>query len=90
MAGINRAYSNAIITESRRNLGLNCVFLSHQKADSSTCKMIAAYLMNAGIDVYFDEFDSDLKFNRQSENPKGVVACIRKGIEKSSHMLVLI
>lgn len=40
--------------------------------------------------MYFDEYDCDLKINRQSDNPKGVVDCIRKGINNSSHMLVVV
>lgn len=46
--------------------------------------------MAADIDVYFDENDSDLRIYRQTNNPKGVVDSIRKGINKSSHMLVVV
>lgn len=91
MAGINRAFSNNLnLSESRRISGVKCVFLSHQKKDAPICKFIADYLMAADIDVYFDEYDSDLKFNRQSGNPKGVVDSIKKGINKSTHMLVVV
>ena len=46
---------------------------------------IADYLLDAGIDVYFDQYDSSI--NRADSN--SVVNAIRTGIENSSHMLVL-
>lgn len=91
MAGINRALaSQRTYSESRKNRGVECVFLSHQQRDKNTCKNIAEYLMKADIDVYFDEYDEDLKNYRQTNNPKGVVDSIRKGINNSSHMLVVV
>ncbi|MEX2410912.1 MAG: toll/interleukin-1 receptor domain-containing protein [Candidatus Paceibacterota bacterium] len=91
MVGFNRAKSNLRqFTEARKSRGVKCVFLSHQKSDSAICKKIAEYLLNAGIDVYFDEFDNDLKLYRQRNRPEGVVNSIRKGINSSSHMIVVI
>lgn len=91
MAGINRALSNYInLSESRRISGVKCIFLSHQKKDAAICKFIADYLMAADIDVYFDEYDNDLRIYRQTNNPRSVVDSTRKGINKSSHMLVVV
>lgn len=91
MAGINRALATNEF-KSTVNLGLNvkCVFISHQKSDTEYCKKIADYLINAGVDVYFDEYDKDLKLHRQTNNPLGVVDSIKKGIKMSSHMLCVI
>lgn len=61
------------------------VFISHQKKDSDVAGKIADYLVEAGIDIYFDQYDSSI--NRA--DPKSVVDAIRTGIENSSHMLVL-
>lgn len=61
------------------------VFISHQKKDSDAAKAIADYLQDAGIDVYFDQYDNSI--NRS--DPQSVVSAIKKGIENSSHMLVL-
>ena len=61
------------------------VFISHQKKDSDVAGKIADYLLDAGIDVYFDQYDSSI--NRS--DPKSVVNAIRTGIENSSHMIVL-
>ena len=33
-----------------------CIFISHQKEDTESCRQIADYLLAAGIDVYFDEY----------------------------------
>lgn len=87
MVGLNRKYLNENVF-SRRNL--NCVFISHQKKDATLCKQIAEYIKKSGVDVYFDEYDSDLKFQMQQSNPKGVVNAIQKGIDKSTHMLCVI
>jgi hypothetical protein len=91
MAGINRALSlNESRAKTNFSTSVKCVFISHQKDDTIYCKKIANYLMDAGIDVYFDEFDNDLKFYRQTNNPNGIVLSIKKGINISSHMLCVI
>lgn len=63
-----------------------CIFISHQKNDSSAARKIADYLIRAGIDVYFDEYDKSI--NRS--DPKSVVAAIKRGLDASSHLLVLL
>jgi len=71
-------------------LGVKCVFISHQKKDKDEAKRIADYLQNAGIDVYFDEYDQDLKLHHQNGNAVKVTQSICNGINNSSHMLVLV
>lgn len=61
------------------------VFISHQKKDSEAARIIADYLQEAGIDVYFDQYDQSI--NRA--DPQSVVNAIKRGIENSTHMLVL-
>lgn len=61
------------------------VFISHQKKDSDSARAIADYLQDAGIDVYFDQYDRSI--NRS--DPQSVVSAIKRGIQNSSHMLVL-
>ena len=61
------------------------VFISHQKKDSDIAKKIADYLLNAGVDIYFDEYDVNI--NR--DDPNSVVKAIRYGIENCTHMLVI-
>lgn len=92
MSGINRALKNykGTYSSTRKTLGIKCIFISHQQKDKNTCRKIADYLLNTNIDVYFDEYDEDLKDYRQSNNPHGVVDSIRIGINNSSHMLVIV
>lgn len=92
MPGINRALSTITLAEraQRKSRQIFCVFLSHQKSDASIAKAVAEYLINANIDVYFDEYDNDLRIARESNNPKEVTASIQKGIEFSSHMLCIV
>jgi hypothetical protein len=47
-------------------------------------------LLSVDIDVYFDEYDSDLRIARESGNPRQVTESIRKGIDVSTHMLCII
>ncbi len=71
-------------------LGVKCVFISHQQKDKDQARKVADYLQNAGIDVYFDEYDTELKIQHQNNNPKMVTEAICKGINNSTHMLVIV
>lgn len=71
-------------------LGVKCVFIAHQNKDKDQARKVADYLQNAGIDVYFDEYDSELRIHHQSNNPKKVTEAICNGINNSSHMLVIV
>ena len=88
MSGINRKYYDESYRLSRR--GELCVFISHQKSDTAACAKIAEFLKSSGIDVYFDEYDSDLRIAVQEDNPKKVVDAIKIGINNSTHMLCVI
>ena len=70
--------------------GVKCVFISHQKKDHLHAKKIADYLIQVDIDVYFDEYDTELRLHHQEDNPSLVTTSILKGINNSSHMLVLV
>lgn len=61
------------------------VFVSHKKEDSAVAKSVAEYIMDAGIDVYFDELDATI--NRK--DPKSVVSAIKRGMDLSSHMVII-
>lgn len=41
--------------------GIKCVFISHKKEDYATARKNANYLLTAGINVYFDEYDNTFK-----------------------------
>lgn len=87
----NRFFSTD--NKSRKDLissGIKCVFLAHQKDDKPQVVVIANYLQKAGIDIYFDEHDTELRIHHQNNNPKKVTEAILKGINNSTHMLVIV
>lgn len=92
MAGTNRFYyptkyrSRAHVVA----LGIKCIFISYQKKDREAALKVAEYLQGAGIDVYIDVYDSELRIQHQNDNPKEVTNAICNGINNSSHMLALI
>lgn len=61
------------------------VFISHKKEDTDFARKVADYVMDAGIDVYFDEKDSSI----DRTNPESVVKAIKRGMKLSSHMIVI-
>lgn len=61
------------------------VFISHKKEDRDVAKKVADYIMDAGIDVYFDEYDTTINRN----DPKSVVAAIKRGMQLSTHLVVI-
>lgn len=67
-----------------------CVFLSHKREDKRYCKEIASYLSNVGIDYYLDENDTALQSASATGNGEEITECIKEGIRKSSHMLVVV
>ena len=62
------------------------VFLSHQRSDKKEAGKIAEYLKSCGINVYFDKFDKNLQQAVTDNNPKGVVAAIKKGVAESTSL----
>ncbi|MEN5059031.1 toll/interleukin-1 receptor domain-containing protein [Sphingobacterium kitahiroshimense] len=92
MAGLNRLYYPKRYTSRAQviALGVKCVFISYQKKDREAAVKVAEYLQAAGIDVYIDVYDSELRIQHQNDNPKEVTKAICNGINNSSHMLVLV
>ena len=89
---LNRYYSPTKFSSRNEflNQRIKCVFISYQRKDKDEAKKIADYLINAGVNVYFDEYDSDLKESNQRSNPNKVTESLCKGINNSSHMLVIV
>lgn len=92
MTGLNRFYFPTKYQSRAQliSLGIKCVFISYQKKDRESAIKVAEYLRIANIDVYIDIYDKELKLQHQNENPKEVTKAICKGINNSSHMLVLV
>lgn len=80
------AFNRYYASESYDGINAKCVFISHQRNDKTVAKAIADYILKAGVDVYFDEYDTSIDIN----NPKSVVKAIQNGIRRSTHMLCLL
>lgn len=64
-----------------------CVFISHKKEDADFARNLSDYIMDSGINVYFDENDPILA--SEHKTPDDVVSAIKKGLEKSTHMIIV-
>ncbi len=65
-----------------------CVFISHKKEDADFARHLSDYVMERGINVYFDENDPILA--KEHKSPGEVVNAIKKGLEKSTHMIIVL
>lgn len=65
-----------------------CVFISHKKEDADFARHLSEYVMERGINVYFDENDPILA--KEHKSPDEVVNAIKKGLEKSTHMIIVL
>lgn len=96
MEGINKAIKNQILNKAYRTLesisndDVPCIFISYQRKDEDYASEVAAYIMSKQLDVYFDLEDNDLKEQNQKTNPKGVTNAIRKGLNQSQYMIVIV
>jgi len=99
MKGINRALSDDVenvLEESKRffsqinNTHVPCVFVSYQRDDEVYAKSVADYILSLQLDVYFDLKDKDLKIVNQLRDPKEVTNAIKKGLNQSDYMIVIV
>lgn len=67
-----------------------CVFISHQKADTDQCVPIAEYLVNSGVDIYFDKYDKTLSQFTKEGDPNKITGRLQEGIDNSSHMICVV
>ncbi|HUS09899.1 MAG TPA: toll/interleukin-1 receptor domain-containing protein [Pyrinomonadaceae bacterium] len=68
----------------------SCVFISHQQEDTEACEPIAQYLVELGVDVYFDKYDKALSPLTAAGNPNKVTQHIQEGIDFSTHMICVV
>ncbi len=67
-----------------------CVFISHKREDTKACEKIADYLLGAGVDVYFDEYDDTLSAIAAAGDENLLTGRITNGINMSTHMLCVV
>ncbi|OYZ00128.1 MAG: hypothetical protein B7Y37_11525 [Sphingobacteriia bacterium 28-36-52] len=96
MEGINRALKSQTLNKSPRifesisNDDVPCVFISYQRKDEEYAEEVANYITSKQLDVYFDLEDNDLKQQNQIANPKGVTNAIKKGLNQSQYIIVIV
>jgi hypothetical protein len=67
-----------------------CVFISHQHEDTQACDPLAHYLVELGIDIYFDKYDKMLSQMTVASDPTQVTQHIQEGIDFSTHMICVV
>ncbi|WP_103027208.1 toll/interleukin-1 receptor domain-containing protein [Salinibacter altiplanensis] len=70
--------------------GTPCLFISHKREDTEACKKITDYLLDAGVDVYFDEYDDTLSAIAAAGDENLLTDRITDGINMSTHMLCVV
>jgi len=85
---INKAYRELV--ESISNKDVPCIFISYQRSDEDYSSEVADYIMSKQLDVYFDLEDNDLKQLNQTANPAVVTNAIKKGLNQSDYMIVIV
>jgi TIR domain len=96
MDGINRALKSQTLNkawrtlESISNKEVPCIFISYQRKDEEYASDVADYIISKQLDVYFDLEDNDLKQINQTTNPLAVTNSIKKGLNESDYMLVIV
>lgn len=96
MKGINRALKNQSLNNAWRTLEpvsnneAPCIFISYQRDDEGYAREVADYIMSKQLNVYFDLEDNDLKKANQNDSPKKVTYAIKKGLNQSDYMIVIV
>lgn len=96
--GINKAVDSQFqLFENRRLMNATeysknrtCIFISHKKEDVLKAQETANYIMDCGVDVFFDENDPVLSNPEINSNPIKVTNAINKALNKSTHMICII
>jgi hypothetical protein len=97
MRGINRAIKDGDKLEKATRIlfeiqkeDVPCIFISYQRKDEKYASDVADYITSKQLDVYFDLEDNDLKQINQTANPLAVTNSIRKGLNQSQYMIVIV
>jgi nucleoside 2-deoxyribosyltransferase len=97
MEGINRAIEDESVNKAFRNLlesiddkDVPCIFICYQRRDEEYASEVAEYIKSKQLDVYFDLEDNDLKQINQTANPAEVTDAIKKGLNQSDYMIVIV
>lgn len=66
-----------------------CVFVSyrHDEPDQSMARGAAKFLMDMGLDIFFDENDACLREAEAKSSDRAVALCIERGLDSSTALL---
>lgn len=81
---------SASSTKSALSSSKPCIFISYHRSDEKDAERIAQYLLEAGVDIYFDKYDKTLNQLVEEGNADKVTKRIQDGIDYSSHMLCIV
>ena len=96
--GINKAVESQfqffenrrLMSDSEYSKNRTCIFISHKKEDMLKARQIANYIMDCGVDVFFDENDPVLSNPETNNDPIKVTNAINKALNKSTHLICII
>ena len=96
--GINKAQegdfrlfeNRRLLNDKEYSLGRTCIFVSHKKDDAGQAKDLAKYIIQCGVDVYFDENDPVLTNPDVFKDPIKITNAINRALSRSTHMICVI
>lgn len=86
---VNKPYYSSLYRNSYSSLKKPVIFLSHKSEDKNYVEKIGEYLMNAGVDIYLDKYDTNLQCATHEGDAKKVTECIQNGINNSDYILCI-
>lgn len=96
--GINKAVvsqfqlfeNRRLMSDTEYSKNRTCIFISHKKEDMVEARETANYIMDCGVDVFFDENDPVLSNPESNNDPIKVTNAINNALNKSTHMICII
>jgi len=79
-----------LLSDSEYKQNRTCIFVSHKKEDAIKAREITNYIMDCGIDVFFDENDEILSNPEMNSDPVKVTNAINKALQRSTHMICIL
>lgn len=96
--GINKAIDNQfqffenrrLLSDTEYSKSRTCIFISHKKEDMVKAREVATYVMDCGVDIFFDENDPILSNPEINNDPLKITSIINKALTRSSHMICVV
>ncbi|MEC4048955.1 toll/interleukin-1 receptor domain-containing protein [Flavobacterium sp. SUN046] len=96
--GINKAIdyqfqlfeNKRLLCNKEYTMNRTCIFISHKKEDMQKAREVANYVIDCGIDIFFDENDPILSNPETNNDPVIVTNAINKALTRSTHMICVV